>query len=153
MDLAVTAGDDDLSSVDIGAIFLDALPMLEAFQAYCTKQVRKTILRSVFFSHKKNVKLFSTPCSWGFCNILVPYTIDENLALTRIVRTQSVSTVGLNFKIVVEMFAEIVPVCLMLETRYGKFNSIIYLQYICRTSLTACRFWLNSTSMPFLKKT
>ncbi len=39
MDLAVAAEDDDLSSVDIGAIFLDALPMLEAFQAYCTKQV------------------------------------------------------------------------------------------------------------------
>ncbi len=39
MDQAAAAGDDDLSSVDIGAIFLDALPMLEAFQAYCTKQV------------------------------------------------------------------------------------------------------------------
>jgi hypothetical protein len=39
MDLALAAEDDDLSSVDIGAIFLDALPMLEAFQAYCTKQV------------------------------------------------------------------------------------------------------------------
>jgi hypothetical protein len=39
MDLAMAAEDDDLSSVDIGAIFLDALPMLEAFQAYCTKQV------------------------------------------------------------------------------------------------------------------
>lgn len=41
MDLATTAGDDDLSSVDIGSIFLDSLPMLQAFETYCTKQVSK----------------------------------------------------------------------------------------------------------------
>ena len=69
MDLAVTAGDDDLSAVDIGAIFLDALPMLEAFQAYCTKQVRCPILS------KPNLSNLSMPISNPFSkpNLSNPY--------------------------------------------------------------------------------
>jgi len=39
VDLAQVAEDEDLCSVDIGSIFLDSLSMLQAFEAYCTRQV------------------------------------------------------------------------------------------------------------------
>ena len=39
LDEAAGAGDDDLLSVQIGILFINAMPMLQAFEAYCTKQV------------------------------------------------------------------------------------------------------------------
>ena len=40
LEIATEQGDDDLCTVNIGAIFLDALKMLQAFETYCIKQVR-----------------------------------------------------------------------------------------------------------------
>ena len=39
VDEASSIGDDDLLSVQIGSLFINAMPMLQAFEAYCTKQV------------------------------------------------------------------------------------------------------------------
>ena len=36
---AAAIGDEDLSTVKIGVLFIQAMPMLQAFEAYCTKQV------------------------------------------------------------------------------------------------------------------
>ena len=40
LDEAAEIGDEDLFSVQIGILFINAMPMLQAFEAYCTKQVR-----------------------------------------------------------------------------------------------------------------
>ena len=39
IDETSATGDEDLLSVQIGALFINAMPMLQAFEAYCTKQV------------------------------------------------------------------------------------------------------------------
>ena len=36
------ADDDDLCSVNVGTLFINAMPMLQAFEAYCTKQVKQS---------------------------------------------------------------------------------------------------------------
>ena len=41
LDEAAALGDEDLFSVQIGILFINAMPMLQAFEAYCTKQVRE----------------------------------------------------------------------------------------------------------------
>lgn len=41
LDDAAALGDEDLFSVQIGILFINAMPMLQAFEAYCTKQVRE----------------------------------------------------------------------------------------------------------------
>lgn len=38
-EIALEQGDEDLLTVNIGQIFLDVMPMLNAFESYCTKQV------------------------------------------------------------------------------------------------------------------
>lgn len=40
LEIAIDQGDEDLLTVNIGSIFLDAVPMLHAFESYCTRQVR-----------------------------------------------------------------------------------------------------------------
>ena len=40
LDCAGALGDDDLLTVKVGSLFIAALPMLQAFEAYCTKQVK-----------------------------------------------------------------------------------------------------------------
>ena len=41
IEIAMDEGDDDLSSVKIGKLFLEASqPMLGAFKSYCTRQVK-----------------------------------------------------------------------------------------------------------------
>ena len=40
LDCAGALGDDDLLTVKVGSLFIAAMPMLQAFEAYCTKQVR-----------------------------------------------------------------------------------------------------------------
>ena len=58
VELAAAAGDDDLSSVDVGAIFLDSLSMLLAFEAYCTKQVNKYVNNYVIKHANKYVNKY-----------------------------------------------------------------------------------------------
>ena len=40
LDCAGALGDDDLLTVKVGSLFIAAMPMLQAFEAYCTKQVK-----------------------------------------------------------------------------------------------------------------
>ncbi len=37
--MALDQGDEDLSTLSIGKLFLEASPMLGAFKSYCTRQV------------------------------------------------------------------------------------------------------------------
>nr|CAD7412565.1 unnamed protein product [Timema cristinae] len=39
LEIAIEQGDEDLLTVDIGKLFLEAAPMLHAFESYCTRQV------------------------------------------------------------------------------------------------------------------
>ena len=39
LDEAASLGDEDLLTVKVGSLFITAMPMLQAFEAYCTKQV------------------------------------------------------------------------------------------------------------------
>ena len=50
VDEASSIGDDDLLSVQIGSLFINAMPMLQAFEAYCTKQVSASK-----YSREKNI--------------------------------------------------------------------------------------------------
>jgi len=40
MEIAQEQGDEDLLTVNIGKLFLEASPMLHAFESYCVRQVR-----------------------------------------------------------------------------------------------------------------
>ena len=40
IEIALDQGDEDMCTVSIGKIFMEALPMLGAFKSYCTRQVR-----------------------------------------------------------------------------------------------------------------
>ena len=46
IEIALDQGDEDLCSVSMGKLFLDALPMLGAFKSYCTRQVSSQLLSS-----------------------------------------------------------------------------------------------------------
>ena len=46
LDEAAAVSDEDLFSVQIGILFINAMPMLQAFEAYCTKQVLR-LLKSI----------------------------------------------------------------------------------------------------------
>lgn len=39
LEIALDQGDEDLLTVNIGKLFLEATPMLHAFESYCTRQV------------------------------------------------------------------------------------------------------------------
>ena len=43
LELAIEQGDEDFTTVNIGAIFLESLGMLRAFESYCTRQVSHKI--------------------------------------------------------------------------------------------------------------
>ena len=42
IEIALDQGDEDMCTVSIGKLFLEASPMLGAFKSYCTRQVRVT---------------------------------------------------------------------------------------------------------------
>lgn len=44
LEIAIEQGDEDLLTVNIGALFLEATPMLHAFESYCTRQASFLIL-------------------------------------------------------------------------------------------------------------
>ena len=51
IEIATDEGDEDLSTVKIGKLFLEASqPMLGAFKSYCTRQVKPTVLLHIFLS-------------------------------------------------------------------------------------------------------
>ena len=46
VDIAIEQGDEDLTTVNVGRLFLDSLGMLRAFESYCTRQVCREIFQS-----------------------------------------------------------------------------------------------------------
>ena len=55
---AFDSGDEDLTSVHVGKLFIDSLSMLRAFESYCTRQV-------LFFTVTKSDE------TWTFFNLVV----------------------------------------------------------------------------------
>ena len=53
IEIALDEGDEDLCTVNIGKIFLEAEPMLGAFKSYCTRQVRERTKSSIAQSWKR----------------------------------------------------------------------------------------------------
>ena len=53
IDMAFDSGDEDLTNVHVGKLFLESLSMLRAFESYCTRQV--SISKS--FTNTKKVLL------------------------------------------------------------------------------------------------
>ena len=52
IEIALDQGDEDLCTVSIGKLFLEASPMLGAFKSYCTRQV----IKSKHLDFKSNIK-------------------------------------------------------------------------------------------------
>ena len=51
IEIATDEGDEDLSTVKIGKLFLEASqPMLGAFKSYCTRQVKPTVILHILLS-------------------------------------------------------------------------------------------------------
>lgn len=57
-DIAVEQGDDDLFTVDIGKIMLDAAPMLCAFEKYCVRQAAASLLLANLEKDKELLRIF-----------------------------------------------------------------------------------------------
>lgn len=55
---AVEAADEDLTTVRVGAIFIQAMPMLQAFEAYCTKQAASSMLLANMEREKELLRVF-----------------------------------------------------------------------------------------------
>lgn len=65
-EIAVEQGDDDLLSVNIGRLFLEASPsMLHAFQSYCTRQVGNSLSIRTFGHCCKKVEELIRLCHCG----------------------------------------------------------------------------------------
>ena len=47
IEIALDQGDEDLTTVSIGKLFLEASPMLGSFKSYCTRQVTIFIVLAV----------------------------------------------------------------------------------------------------------
>lgn len=63
-EIAVEQGDDDLLTVNIGRLFLEASPsMLHAFQSYCTRQVCDFLSKS---TQKPYTRFFPQYTFWKF---------------------------------------------------------------------------------------
>jgi len=60
LESAGRTNDDDLSTVDIGSAFLDSLSMLQAFEAYCTKQAASSMLLANLEREKELLRVFLT---------------------------------------------------------------------------------------------
>lgn len=72
-EIAIEQGDEDLLTFNVGQIFLDATPMLHAFESYCTRQVYKPypISISIFISISIPTSYFLHPTSYS-CAATVP---------------------------------------------------------------------------------
>ncbi|XP_046396649.1 uncharacterized protein LOC124163642 [Ischnura elegans] len=59
LEIAVENGDEDLLTVNVGKVFLDAAPtMLHAFQSYCTRQGAASLLLSNLEKEKELLRVF-----------------------------------------------------------------------------------------------
>lgn len=58
IEIALDQGDEDLCTVSIGKLFLEAAPMLGAFKSYCTRQVRYLKFK-IGMTKDTNIILFS----------------------------------------------------------------------------------------------
>ncbi|KAG8230176.1 hypothetical protein J437_LFUL006108, partial [Ladona fulva] len=59
LEIAIESGDEDLLTVNVGKVFLDAAPtMLHAFQSYCTRQGAASLLLSNLEKEKELLRVF-----------------------------------------------------------------------------------------------
>lgn len=58
LDIALDQGDEDLLTVDVGRLFLDAAPMLHAFESYCTRQGAASLLLAQLEKEKELLRIF-----------------------------------------------------------------------------------------------
>uniref|UniRef100_A0A182J490 Uncharacterized protein n=1 Tax=Anopheles atroparvus TaxID=41427 RepID=A0A182J490_ANOAO len=58
LDIATEQGDDDLLTVNIGKIFLEAAPMLHAFESYCVRQGAASLLLANLEKEKELLRIF-----------------------------------------------------------------------------------------------
>lgn len=50
LEIAVEQGDEDLLTVNVGSLFLEASPMLHAFESYCTRQVHFDLFKKMRYN-------------------------------------------------------------------------------------------------------
>ncbi|XP_054286020.1 uncharacterized protein LOC129002329 [Macrosteles quadrilineatus] len=58
LEIALDQGDEDFLTVNIGSIFLDAAPMLHAFESYCTRQGAASLLLANLEKEKELLRIF-----------------------------------------------------------------------------------------------
>lgn len=58
LEIAVEQGDEDLLTVNIGKLFLEAGPMLHAFESYCTRQATAAVLLANLEKEKELLRIF-----------------------------------------------------------------------------------------------
>lgn len=58
LDIASEQGDDDLLTVNVGKLFLDAAPMLHAFETYCVGQAAASLLLANLEKEKELLRIF-----------------------------------------------------------------------------------------------
>ncbi|CAD7083307.1 unnamed protein product [Hermetia illucens] len=58
LDIAMEQGDDDLLTVNIGKVFLEATPMLHAFESYCVRQAAASLLLANLEKDKELLRIF-----------------------------------------------------------------------------------------------
>lgn len=58
LDIAMEQGDDDLLTVNIGKLLLDAAPMLHAFESYCIRQAAASLLLANMEKEKELLRIF-----------------------------------------------------------------------------------------------
>lgn len=58
LDIASEQGDDDLLTVNVGKLFLDATPMLHAFETYCVGQAAASLLLANLEKEKELLRIF-----------------------------------------------------------------------------------------------
>ncbi|XP_055530137.1 uncharacterized protein LOC129721506 [Wyeomyia smithii] len=58
LDIATEQGDEDLLTVNVGKIFLEAAPMLHAFESYCVRQGAASLLLANLEKEKELLRIF-----------------------------------------------------------------------------------------------
>lgn len=58
LEIAIEQGDEDLLTVDIGKIFVEAAPMLHAFESYCIRQGAASLLLANLEKDKELLRIF-----------------------------------------------------------------------------------------------
>ncbi|XP_058832718.1 uncharacterized protein LOC131690757 [Topomyia yanbarensis] len=58
LDIATEQGDEDLLTVNVGKIFLEAAPMLHAFESYCVRQGSASLLLANLEKEKELLRIF-----------------------------------------------------------------------------------------------